>query len=219
MKGVICRRHVLAHPMTTIQSFGWQVFFRAITAGPDRTFLSIIAPTLCLSPPPASVSLFVERCVSLEVRAGEIYRRLARRYDASPPLARFFDTLSHQEQDHAELLEICRGLAGESCWQEEEITRWRGVIPQLEHRMSEVEQGLDQIADAGEALQLVIDVEGSEINSIFRGVVAATDNDFVRNFQAFQNAEKEHIDFICREIPRLEIELTDICAELRAMHH
>jgi len=219
MKGVICRRHVLAHPMITIQSFGWQVFFRAITAGPDRTFLSIIAPTLGLSHTPASVSTFIERCVSLEVRAGEIYRRLARRYDASPPLSRFFETLSSHEQGHAELLEICRGLAGESCWREEEVTRWRGAVPRLEQRMSEVEEGLDQIADASEALRMVIEIEGSEINNLFRGVVAATDNDFVRNFQAFQNAEQEHIDFICGEIPRLEIELTDICAELRTRHH
>lgn len=219
MKGVICRRHVLTHPVITIQSFGWQVFFRVLTAGPDRTFLSIIAPTFTQSPPAASVSSFVERCVSLEVRAGEVYRRLARHYEASPPLARFFDTLARQEQDHAELLEICRSLAGDSCWREEEVTEWRSVVPGLEKRMSEVEEGLDQMTDASEALRMVVEIEGSEINSIFRGVVAATDSEFVRTFQAFQNAEQEHLDYICSEIPRLEIDLTDACTELRALHY
>ncbi len=64
----------------------------------------------------------------------------------------------------------------------------------------------------------MIEIEGSEINSIFRGVVAATDNEFVRTFQAFQNAEAEHLDYICNEIPRLEIELAEACADLRSRH-
>jgi rubrerythrin len=219
MRGVICKRHVLAHPVITIQSFGWQVFFRAITAGRDRTFLSIVAPTLHQTTTPASVSSFIERCVALEVRAGEVYRRLAQRFEDVPPLARFFDTLATQEMGHAELLEFCRGLASGSCWREEEVAEWRDSIPGLEKRMAEVEDGLDQLTDPAATLRLVIEIEGSEINHVFRGVVAATDNEFVRTFQAFQDAEKEHLEFLCREIPRMEANLTDACAELRALHH
>ena len=214
MKGVICKRHVLAHPVTTIQSFGWTVFFRALAAGSDRTFLSLVAPTLHRAQIPAGLSTFIERCVALEVRAGEIYRRLARRYDASPPLARFFDTLADQEQGHAELLEICRGLAGDSSWREEDVARWRDVIPVLEKRMSGVEEGLDRLIDTTDVLHLVIEIEGSEINQLFRGVMEATGNEFVRTFSAFRSAEKEHLDYICREIPRLESDLTEACAEL-----
>ncbi len=219
MRGVICKRHVLAHPVITIQSFGWQVFFRAITAGRDRTFLSIVAPTLHQTTTPASVSSFIERCVALEVRAGEVYRRLAQRFEDVPPLARFFDTLATQEMGHAELLEFCRGLAGDSCWREQEVAEWRDSIPGLEKRMAEVEDGLDQLTDPAATLRLVIEIEGSEINHVFRGVVAATDNEFVRTFQAFQDAEKEHLEFLCREIPRMEVDLSDACAELRALHH
>jgi hypothetical protein len=218
MKGVICRRHVLAHPLTTIQSFGWTVFFRVLTAGPDRTFLSIVAPTLFEKPPPPAVSSLIERCVGLEVRASAIYRRLARRYEDTPPLAGFFDTLSRQEQGHAELLELCRGLSGESAWEEKDLERWLGVLPRLEDRMTEVERNLDDLVETRDVLNLVIDIEGSEINQLFHGVVGATRSDFVRTIEAFRTAEKEHLDYICREVPRLEVELADACAILRAGH-
>ncbi len=219
MKGVICRRHVMAHPVTVIQSFGWQVFFRALTAGRNRTFLSIVAPTLHRASAPATISSFIEQCVALELRAGEVYRRLSQRFIASPSLTRFFDTLARQEQDHAELLEFCRGLANDSSWGDDEVADWRDVVQRLEKRMSEVESGLHRQTDPFEALKLVIEIEGSEINSIFRGVVSATDNEFVRTFQMFQNAEAEHLDYICNEIPGLEIELSDACADLRSRHN
>lgn len=218
MKGVICRRHVIAHPLTTIQSFGWSVFFRALTAGPDRTFLSIVAPTLFEEPPPPAVSSLIERCVALEVRAAAIYRRLAQKHAGTPPLARFFDTLARHEQDHAELLELCRGLSGESGWEEKDLERWLGVLPKLEARMTEVERGLEDLEETSDVLNLVIDIEGSEINQLFHGVVNATKSDFVRTFEAFRTAEKEHLDFICSEIPRLEVDLAGACADLRASH-
>lgn len=218
MKGVICRRHVIAHPLTTIQSFGWSVFIRALTAGPDRTFLSIVAPTLFETPPLPAVSTLIERCVGLEVRAAAIYRDLARRHKAVPPLARFFDTLSRQEQGHAELLELCRGLSGESEWDERDLERWLNVLPKLEDRMSEAERNLDELVQTGDVLNLVIDIEGSEINQLFHGVVSATKSDFVQSIEAFRTAEKEHLDFICSEIPRLEVELAEACADLRAAH-
>ncbi len=144
MKGVICRRHVMAHPVTVIQSFGWQVFFRALTAGRDRTFLSIVAPTLHGASAPATISSFIEQCVALELRAGEVYRRLSRRFPASPSLTRFFETLARQEQGHAELLELCRGLAAIRAGGKSEVAAWRDVVPQLEQRMSELESGLDR---------------------------------------------------------------------------
>ena len=219
MKGVICKRHVLAHPVTTIQSFGWTVFFRTLAAGPDRTFLSIVAPTLHRTPAPASVSSFIENCVALEVRAGEVYRQLGRQFEASPPLSGFFDSLARQEQGHAELLELCRGLAGESEWREEEVSQWRDKVPVLEKRMADIEKNLVNMVDTTDVLHLVIEIEGSEINQMFRGVVAATNNEFVRTFKAFQNAEKEHLNYICREIPLLEAELADACSALNAQYH
>jgi len=218
MKGVICRRHVIAHPLTTIQSFGWTVFFRALTAGPDRTFLSIVAPTLFEEPPPPAVSSLIERCVGLEVRAAAIYRRLAGKHGDTPPLASFFETLARHEQGHAELLELCRGLAGESSWEEKDLERWLSVLPRLEDRMTEVEKNLEDLVETSDVLNLVIDIEGSEINQLFHGVVSATKNDFVQTFDAFRNAEKEHLDFICSEIPRLEVDLAGACADLRAAH-
>jgi len=41
--GVIRKRDVLRHPVATVQSFGWRVFLRALKAGPNETFLSVVA--------------------------------------------------------------------------------------------------------------------------------------------------------------------------------
>jgi hypothetical protein len=42
MVGAICKWEVLFHPIVTIQCFGWTVFFRAVFAGPNQTFLSLL---------------------------------------------------------------------------------------------------------------------------------------------------------------------------------
>jgi rubrerythrin len=219
MRGVICKRHVLTHPLTVIRSFGWQVFLRALAAGPNRTFLSIIAPTLQNSTtPPDGVADFIERCVDLEKRARDLYLSLSEQQPKASPLADFLLTLAAQEQGHAELLEYCRNLACHTNWREEEVACWRGVVPVLEKRMGDVEGMMDGATDTTRILETVIALEGSEINNLFRGVVAATDNEFVRTFQSFQSAEAEHIDFICRELPRLDPSLSNACAKLAERH-
>jgi len=219
MKGVICKRHVLSHPLTVIRSFGWPVFFRALAAGPDRTFLSIIANTVQRKATPSEdICSFIERCVTLEKRARDLYLALSEQQEKSSPLADFLLTLAAQEQGHAELLEYCRDLACRSTWREEEVTCWRGVVPVLERRMGEVEGLMKGLTHTTRILEMVIALEGSEINNVFRGVVAATDNEFVKTFESFQSAEAEHIDYICREIPMLDSSLSEACDRLRERH-
>ena len=42
MVGVINAWDILAHPVATIRSFGWRVFFRAIGPWQSRPFLSLL---------------------------------------------------------------------------------------------------------------------------------------------------------------------------------
>lgn len=81
--------------------------------------------------------------------------------------------------------------------------------------MENIESSLKSLGGVTDALRLVIQIEGSEVNRIFESVVAASGSTFVRKLLAFQNAAEDHIAFICDEIPKLESELTEECRELR----
>ena len=61
MLGSIRKRDVLAHPIVTIRCFGWHVFFRALMASRDQTFLSLLADCGAVGPPPVRVPELVGR--------------------------------------------------------------------------------------------------------------------------------------------------------------
>jgi rubrerythrin len=214
MVGAIRRRDILAHPLITVHCFGWPILFKALVAGRDRTFLSLLADTWTQRPPRLEVPELLERCVKLELRAQRIYESLATRFGEHEPVRRFFETLASQEKTHYEMLQLCRGLAGREGWLEEHFKPWRDAVPRLERQMDDVEACVEGLERSTDALHLVIRIEGSEINQVFGGVVAATDSSFVRNLQAFQNAEAKHIEYIARQIPELEPDLADECAVL-----
>ena len=204
MVGAICKRDILAHPFVTIHCFGWQVFFRALIAGRNQTFLSLLAQTHTLQPPKVNVPKLVGRCVKLELRAKRIFDSLAIRFADQGPVEEFFVTLARQEQSHAELLELCREAASRAGWKEEFFTPWRDAVPRLEGQMGDAEASLESLGSVADALRLVVQIEGSEVNHVFKGIVSASGSDFVRSLGAFQSAGKKHISYICETIPKLE---------------
>jgi hypothetical protein len=215
MVGVICRRNILAHPIVTIRCFGWLVFFRALIAGHSQTFLSLLADSKGLQPPKVRVPELVERCVKLELQIQQIYIRLARQFFGPNLLSNFFTTLALQEESHAQLIDMCRVLAGLAVWKEECFAPCRETIPHLERQMENIESSLESIDGVTDALRVVIQIEGSEINQVFESVVSATGSDFVKKLLVFQNAAENHIAYICDEIPKLEPDLTEECLELK----
>ena len=84
--------------------------------------------------------------------------------------------------------------------------------------MDDLEESLDDRDQLSDALRLVIRLEGSEINHVFRGAVSATDSEFVRTLQAFRTAEAKHIAYACEQIPKLEPDLAGECRGLRVAH-
>jgi rubrerythrin len=214
MVGAIRKRDILAHPLITVHSFGWPVLLRALLAGRDRTFLSLLADTWTLRPPQLEVPELLGRCVNLELRAQRLYELLAARFGEREPVKRFFETLSRQEHGHCELLQLCRELTGREGWLEEHFRPWREAVPRLERQMDELEASVEDLERAADALRLVLRIEGSEINQVFGGVVGATDSVFVRNLQAFHTAEMSHIEYIAEQIPMLEPDLAGECEVL-----
>jgi rubrerythrin len=214
MLGAIRKRDILAHPLVTIHSFGWGVFLKALTAGRQDTFLSLLARTRAFRPPTIEIPEALARCVDLESRAGRIYASLASRFLDPEPVREFFATLSHQEQEHFEMLSLCRELGSREGWLEESFTPWREAVPRLERQMGEAEDLAKRIDSVAAALRLVIRIESSEINRVFAGAVAATDSSFVRNLQVFQIAGATHLTYICDQIPKFEPDLSAACADL-----
>ncbi len=207
MVGAIKKRDILAHPIVTIRSFGWRAFLRALIARRDATFLSVVAESETPQPAEDDVTDFVARCVELELQASRIYTVLARRFAGEEAAREFFVDLARQEESHAELLELCRVAATHQRWHDEPLRPGRAAVPELERRMREAEVSLGDITSLRQALQLVIEIESSEVNDVFAGVVAAADSDFVRGLRVFHDATARHLEFICRGIARLDPEL------------
>jgi len=214
MVGTIRKRDILAHPIITIRCFGWPVFFRALIAGKNQTFLSLLTDTKPLPPPPAKVPELVQRCIKLELLAKKIYERLAEQFAGRERVGNFFRTLAQQEESHARLLELCRVIADRTLWLEDRFTPYRDSIPRLERQMESIESSMESIKHPADALKLVIEIESSEVNQVFGSVVAASGSDFVRNLLVFQTAAEDHIGYICEKIPKLEPNLTKECREL-----
>ncbi len=207
MVGAIGKRDILAHPWVTVRCFGWRVFLRALVARRDTTFLSLLTDSEVLKPAGEGVPEFVARCVELELKASRIYSALARRFADQPGIRDFLAALSVEEDIHAELLELAETAASRERWDESQVARWREVIPELEREMEAAEGAVDEIHSPREALQRVIDIESSEINDVFAGVMAASDSAFVRRLHAFHQVEVRHLHFIGERIAQLEPDL------------
>lgn len=215
MLGVIRKRDVIAHPVVTIQCFGLRVFLKTLIAGKGETFLSLLMSTDVLDKAPrVEVPETVDRCVQLELKAMSLYRRLALRFSEDVQARDFFDALSSQELQHAELLDICREASERTGWASERFERCAREVPGLERSMDGAESTIEGAISLTDALRLVIEIESSEVNRVFEGIVAASDCEFVRALRAFHVATAQHLAYIRERLPALEPRLEDACRAL-----
>ena len=66
------------------------------------------------------------------------------------------------------------------------------------------------------ALQLVVQVECSEINQVFQAALAASDSAFVKKLRPFQMAMEVHLAYLAKRLPELSPRMAPACRELRA---
>jgi rubrerythrin len=215
MLGAIRKRDILAHPIVTIRCFGWRLFWKVIWAGPNQTFLALVAETQVASRTTIDVPKLLERCVELERSAQRIYEQLAEKFANIEELSGFLRTLAHQEQGHAELLEVCRAALLKGRFRQERFEPWREAVPRLAHELKQREARLDTISTAREALEQVLEIEASEINRVFLGAVGATDSEFVQRLDVFWSTGQKHLRFAGERIAELEPSLASQCQDLR----
>ena len=215
MDGVIRSRDILAHPITTIRCFGWRVFFKAALPWRHKTLLSLLQEGQYFGDARRKAPELFRRCIGVEWQAKRIYAAFARVFVESRSASRFFEILAQQEQEHAELLEVCQTIAGRSGWKAEPFALWHDLLPRLEQRMQTMESSLSRVGSLDDALRLVIQIESSEINEVFHGVVAATNSTFVQKLKPFRDAIDLHVAYISRRMSELAPLLTEACQELR----
>jgi len=214
--GVITGWDILGHPTSTIQCFGWRVFFKAIAPWHNTTFLSLLQDAGYFGVAASKVPTILERCIALELRAKRIYTTLARAFGDYEQVGAFFDGLALQEQYHADLLEVCRAVAVRHRWKAHLFNPWEDYLPRLEQQMDAAEAAVPGIDSVDAALQLVIQIESAEINQVFHAALAATDSAFVKNLRPFRGAMEAHVTHIVERLPELSPKLVLACRELRA---
>jgi hypothetical protein len=216
MVGVITGWDVLAHPISTIQCFGWLVFFKAVAPWHHQTFVSLLQEAGFFGGAVSQVPTILERCIALELRAKRIYKALSRAFSDQGLAGMFFGGLAVQEQYHADLLEVCRSAALRSGWKDNLFNPWQEYLPRLEQQMDAAEAGVAKIDSVDAALQLVIQIESSEVNEVFHAALAATDAAFVKRLKPFREAMEAHMTYIVERISQLSPNLMLACRELRA---
>jgi len=218
MVGVITGWDILAHPISTIRCFGWGVFFRAVAPGQYKPFLSLLQDAGFLRAGTSEVPTILEHCIALESRAKRIYNALAKAFSYDGSVGPFFDGLAEQEQHHVDLLEVCRSAALRSGWKASLFNPWQDYLPRLEQQMDAAETGVYSIDSVEAALQLVIQIESSEINEVFHAALAATDTAFVKRLRPFRKTMENHMSFIVERLPELSPQLVLACRELRVKY-
>jgi hypothetical protein len=203
MKGVIRTRDILAHPVVTVRCFGWRIFIRALFTSQHQTLLSLLQNDSYFQASTAKAPAILDRCVGMELQAMEIYDALARCFPNASPCRIFLGALADQERHHAELLELCRAATIRGEWDDPTFLPWAEHVPRLERKLKEAKESLPSAGSHEKALQIVAEIEFSEINQVFLGVIEATDSGFVRSVAPFRRCVEDHIAFICKWLSRL----------------
>ena len=214
MVGAIRNWDILTHPIGTIRCFGWRIFLKAAFSWHAKTFLSLLQEDGFFEAAGSTVPDVFKRCISMELQAKRVYAALPGCFLKPNQQDSSLKFWLEQEQDHAELLEICRAAASRGGWRAEHLSSWQGLLPRLEQQMQVIEDSVTSIGSSEDALRLVIRIGSSEINQLFLGIVTKADSAFIRKVRAFRDAVDFHIAYVCQRLPKLAPELTTACREL-----
>ena len=110
--GSICTNDILLHPHRDHSDL-WVAGLLSGRFRESGRHILVLASKRWVLRCPASVerTQLIERCVWLELQSAAIYRSLAERFSFSSPLCEFLDELADQEQEHADLLRVCKSFA------------------------------------------------------------------------------------------------------------
>lgn len=215
MVGAIKSSDILLHPIATVRTFGWRIFFKAIGPWQGGSFISLLREAGILENGTSNLPTILQRCVALELRAKRIYRTLAIALGEQTVIGGFFAGLVEQEQYHVELLEACRAASIRGRWKANLFSPWNEFLPRLEKQMDAAEAAVAEIDSIEAALLMVVEIEASEINQVFYAALAATDAAFVKRLRPFRDAMEAHMNYLVERLPELSPNMALACENLR----
>jgi hypothetical protein len=218
MVGVINNWDILAHPLVIIRSFGYTIFFRAVFSGRKETFLSLLRSANIFGNCEPELSDLLQRSIELELGAKRIYEFIAGLFPLNRLAHQFFLALSEQEQEHADLLDLCRAATLRRGWKMSYLDTWQAQLPHLEQKMRAADALMHSITSLDDALRLTVEIEASEVNQLFQAIHISSDSAFVQKMLNFRAAMEQHISYITMMLPELSPKLGEISRELRAKY-
>ncbi len=202
MRGVVTRAQVLAHPIVILESFGLKVLVRALLAGGRETFLDVVSR--CAEEEARSemdeldLARTTRRFIGFERRARDLYRQLSHQFAGVPEAAKFFAGISRQEEGHAIVLSrVRREIRRGRFWAEskdlhvESVETFDALLDGFE---KEVRRGVS----LARALEIVEDVEGSELDVVFDRLSGSVDMRSRARFERFFVLSENHLSY-CRD--------------------
>jgi rubrerythrin len=161
------REHCLQHPAHALRAYGVGVFFAALLKK-KTSLLQLLAEHFAAHgyPMPGELGRAYRLAALLELRMARFYAALAARFADTPEAAALFQELSDEEEEHSRLMQLCRYtvMLGPTIQFVPHLhdADIKVLLRRLRHLRTEIhELSLDQ------ALHLTVELERSEINSIF----------------------------------------------------
>lgn len=207
MKGVITRVQVLAHPVVIVESYGLKVLVRALFAGARETFLDVVSrcaeEDAHLGMEDLGLLRTVNHFIRLEVRVRDVYRLLARRFVADAVAAGFFATLTLHEEGHALVLSrVRREVRRGRLWKRSRELHLADEVA-FDARLAALEEEVRRGPTLARALEIVEEIEGSEVNVVFDTLSGCVDMRSRARFERFFVLSKRHVAYCAERVAAL----------------
>jgi rubrerythrin len=167
MHTIIDREYVRGHAGEVIREFGLMAYLRALRS-PAKGLLEQVAAKYLESgmPMPGRIGNAYRLSAILEWRAARIYGQLARRFDTSPLVHAFFESLRDEEEEHGRIMLLCLYTIDVRTPPEYVPSVRDPEILGLLRELRGIERNCWKLS-LDEALALTEQLETSEINLIF----------------------------------------------------
>jgi rubrerythrin len=194
--------------LVIIEAFGFKVLLRSLLAGRDDTFLDIVMRCAQESAHNDMVEIdllkALDRFAAFERRARDIYRELSEQLSGYPDAARFFRSLSSQEEGHAIVLcRVRREIRRGRLWKKSKDLHF-AMLGSLDAMFANLEHEVrTKWVSFARALEIVEHIEQSELDVVFESLSESVEMRMRGRFERFFVVSKQHSAYWREQVQNL----------------